>query len=164
MSMTGESPVETDGVRLRLWVLTDGKIGDDVQCLAVAAALCAGFEKRVVAPRDLFAMFAPWGPLDPREAPGRQGGPLAGPAPDIAVISGRRAIPHARALKKASLGKTRIVILKDPRFGRGVADALWAPARQHFLFRHDRIGFCGTARATAKSTELVLPVPIWASC
>ena len=60
------------------------------------------------------------------------GGPLAGPLPDIAIISGRRAIPHARALKKASAGRTKIVILKDPRAGRAVADALWAPA-------HDRV-------------------------
>lgn len=112
------------------WVLTDGKIGDDVQCLAVAAALCPGFEKRVVAPRPLFAALAPWGPVDPREAPGR--GPLAGPFPDVAIVSGRRAIPHARALKKASGGRTRIVILKDPRFARAIADALWAPA-------HDRL-------------------------
>ncbi|PQA89059.1 mitochondrial fission ELM1 family protein [Hyphococcus luteus] len=116
----------------RIWVLTDGKIGDDVQCLAVASGLSPSFEKRVVAPRWLWAMLAPYGPVDPREAPGREEGPLAGPFPDAAIVSGRRAIPHARALKKASGGKTRIVILKDPRFGRGVADALWAPA-------HDRL-------------------------
>lgn len=114
------------------WVLTDGKIGDDVQCLAVATGLCPGFEKRVVAPRALYAALAPWGPADPREAPGREGGPLEGPFPDVAIVSGRRAIPHARALKKASGGRTRIVILKDPRFGRAIADALWAPV-------HDRL-------------------------
>ena len=47
----------------RLWVLTDGKIGDDVQCLAVARALSPAFEKRVIAPRALFAALAPWGPI-----------------------------------------------------------------------------------------------------
>ncbi len=113
---------------LRVWILTDGKVGDEVQCEAVAAALSPAYEKRVVAPRKLWAVLAPWGPVDPREAPGLEGGALAGPLPDAAIISGRRAIPHARALRKASAGKTKIVILKDPRFGRGVADALWAPA------------------------------------
>ena len=124
---TGGDSIGTAGKAGRVWVLTDGKIGDDVQCLAVAGALSASFEKRVVAPRRFWAMLAPYGPVDPREAPGLSAGPLAGPPPDIAIVSGRRAIPHARALKKASGGKTRIVILKDPRFGRAVADALWAP-------------------------------------
>lgn len=115
-----------------LWVLTDGKIGDLAQCRAVARALAPAFEERVVAPRPFWAWAAPWGPVDPREAPGREGGPLAGPFPAAAIVSGRRAIPYARALKRASGGRTKIVILKDPRMGRAVADVLWAPT-------HDRV-------------------------
>jgi len=111
-----------------VWVITDGKIGDDVQCLAVAAALDPAFEKRVVRPRPLWAAMAPWGPIDPRERPSAAGGPLAGALPEIAIVSGRRAIPYARALKKASGGAVKIVVLKDPRFGRNLADVLWAPA------------------------------------
>jgi hypothetical protein len=120
-------PVKGPG-ELRIWVLTDGKIGDVVQCSAIASALTPAFEKRVVAPRAPWVWMAPWGPVDPREAPGREGGPLSGPLPDIAIVSGRRAIPHARALKKAGAGRTKIVVLKDPRAGRSTADALWAPA------------------------------------
>lgn len=112
-------------------MLTDGKIGDDVQCLAVAGALNPQFEKRIVAPRALWSLMAPWGPVDPREALGRQEGPLKGAPPAIVVASGRRAIPHALALKRASGGRTRIVIMKDPRFGRGAADVLWAPSHDH---------------------------------
>lgn len=119
-------------VALSVWVLTDGKIGDDVQCLAIAGALNPDFEKRVVAPRFPWSAMAPWGPLDPREAPGREGGPLAGPPPAVAILSGRRAIPHARALKRASGGHTKIVILKNPRVDPGIADVVWAPA-------HDRL-------------------------
>ena len=133
--MNGRSP--SDGpsghvAEMRVWVLTDGKSGDEVQCAAIAEALSPTFEKRVVAPRAPWVWMAPWGPVDPREAPGRAGGPLSGTFPDIAIVSGRRAIPHARALKTASGGRTKIVILKDPRAGRSVADALWAPA-------HDRV-------------------------
>ncbi|WP_411820739.1 mitochondrial fission ELM1 family protein [Hyphococcus formosus] len=116
----------------KIWVLTDGKIGDDVQCLAIAQCLDANFEKRVVSPRLPWSLIAPWGPVDPREQPGNASGPLAGSPPDIAIISGRRAIPHARALKKESNGRTRIVVLKDPRIGRGHADIIWVPA-------HDRV-------------------------
>ena len=111
-----------------VWVLTDGKIGDDIQCLAIATALDPKFEKRVVAPRGPWALLAPWGPVDPREAPGRAGGPLSGELPSVVIASGRRAIPHARVLKKASDGKVKIIILKDPRFARDFADMIWAPA------------------------------------
>ena len=113
---------------MRIWVLTDGKAGDAVQCVAVASALGFPFEERKIAPRPPWEWVAPWGPLDPREAPGRKGGPLEGPFPDIAIISGRRAAPHARALKKATGGAVRIVMLKDPRFDRETPDVLWAPA------------------------------------
>lgn len=113
---------------MQVWVLTDGKAGDAVQCMAVAEALGLPFEERKVTPRPPWEWMAPWGPVDPGEAPGRAGGPLAGPMPDIAIISGRRAVPHARALKKASGGAVRIVMLKDPRFARDVPDVLWAPA------------------------------------
>jgi uncharacterized protein len=117
---------------LSLWVLTDGKIGDDVQCLAVAGALSAGFEKRVIAPRAPWEWLAPWGPIDPRDAPQRRESPIAPPFPDILIASGRRAIPYARAVKRASGGKTFVVIMKDPRIAPRHADLIWAPM-------HDRL-------------------------
>lgn len=114
------------------WIITDGKAGDEGQCLGVAEALGLSPELRHVAPRAPWAWLAPWGPVDPREAPGREGGPLAGPLPDIAIASGRRAVPALAAVKRASGGKTFTVFLKDPRTGRGAADFIWVPA-------HDRL-------------------------
>ena len=115
-----------------MWVLTDGKIGDDVQCLAVAAALAPGFEKRVVAPRAPWSWLLPWGPIDPRERAGEETSPIRGAAPDVVIASGRRAIAYARAVKSMSGGKSLVVILKDPRVGRANADVIWAPM-------HDRL-------------------------
>ncbi len=120
------------GQALSLWVLTDGKIGDDVQCLAVAGALSADFEKRVIAPRWPWQWLAPWGPIDPRDAPQRPDSPIAPPFPDVLIASGRRAIPYARAVKRASNGKTFVVIMKDPRIAPRHADLIWAPL-------HDRL-------------------------
>lgn len=111
-------------------MLTDGKIGDDVHCLAVARALSENFSKRVVAPHAFFAAFAPWGPIDPKDAPTRAESPIAKPFPDIVVASGRRAIPYARAVKRASRGAAKVVIMKNPRAGAIDADVVWAP-------RHD---------------------------
>ncbi len=128
------APSRPDGIERRggLWVLTDGKIGDDVQCLAVATALNPAFEKREVHPRAPWSWMAPWGPVDPREAPGVVTGPLRGSPPAVVIASGRRAIPHALALKRWSGGTTRIAIMKDPRVGRDAADILWTP-------EHDRV-------------------------
>lgn len=117
---------------LRIWVLTDGKIGDDVQCLAVAQALSPSVEKRVIAPRAPWVWAAPWGPIAPRDHPRRVGSPIHGPAPDIVIASGRRVISYAWAIKQASDGRTKIVVLKDPRLGRAGADVIWAPS-------HDRL-------------------------
>lgn len=115
-----------------VWTITDGKAGDEGQCLAVAGALGLVAETRRVSPRAPWAWAMPWGPVDPREAPGREGGPLAGPFPDLAIGSGRRAVPYLRALKLASRGHTFTVCLKDPRTGTRAADLIWVAS-------HDRL-------------------------
>lgn len=117
---------------LTAWVLTDGKAGDEGQCLGVAEALGITPEIRRVKPRAPFAWLMPWGPADPREAPGRPGSPLAPPFPDLLIASGRRAVPSVRAVKRASGGRTFTVILKDPRTGAAAADLIWVP-------EHDRL-------------------------
>lgn len=112
----------------RAWVITDGKIGDEVQCIGVVEALGLVPDIRRVAPRRPWSWLAPHGPPDPRERPGRAGGPLSGPLPDLAVGSGRRAIPHLRALRRASGGAVFTVCLKDPRIDTKAADLICVPA------------------------------------
>lgn len=116
----------------RCWLITDGKMGDLAQCVGVAERLDLKGESRVVKPRALFAAFMPWGPIDPREAPGQPGSPLAPPFPDIAIASGRRAASYLRHLKSASGGRVFTAFLKDPRSGASTADFLWVP-------EHDRL-------------------------
>lgn len=114
------------------WVLTDGKAGDEVQCLGLADALELLPSVRRVAPRAPYAWLMPRGPIDPAEASGRPGSPVAPPFPDLLIASGRRAVPYARFVKRASAGRTFTVILKDPRTGTGAADLIWVPS-------HDRL-------------------------
>ncbi|MEM8936702.1 MAG: mitochondrial fission ELM1 family protein [Pseudomonadota bacterium] len=117
---------------LSVWVITDGKIGDDVQCLAVARGLADTFEKKIARPRPPWEWMAPWGPPDPREAPSRAGGAFGPPFPDVLFVSGRRAIPCGLAVKRASGGASFLAIMKDPRFGRARADLVWTPAHDRF--------------------------------
>ena len=114
------------------WVLTDGKAGDESPCLGLVEAMGLAPEVRRVAPRALFSGLMPHGPIDPAEAPGRAGSPIAPPFPDLLVASGRRAVPYLRAVKRASGGRTFTVFLKDPRTGPGTADLIWVP-------EHDRL-------------------------
>ena len=121
-----------------LWTLASRR-GNEVICAGVAGAL--GVEARVVrlAPRRLFERLAPWGPVDPAD---RQGPPF----PDIALASGRAAVPYLRDLKRRS-PETFAVFLQDPRAFRSRFDLIWAPA-------HDRL-----VAANAFST-LTSPHPI----
>src|SRR4051812_31158360 len=109
------------------WVLTDGKAGDEGQCLGITDALGLIPEIRRVAPRAPFFWLMPWGAIDPRDTPHRPSSPIAPPFPDLLVASGRRAVPYVRAVKRASKGRTFTVFLKDPRTGPGVADLIWVP-------------------------------------
>lgn len=121
---------------LSAWVLTDGKAGDEQQCLGVVEALGLKAEVRHVAPRPPFSWPMPWGPVDPREGPGRPDSPVAAPFPDLVVASGRRSIPYVRAVKRAS-ARTFTVILKDPRTGSRAADLIWVP--EHDPLRGDNV-------------------------
>jgi mitochondrial fission protein ELM1 len=111
----------------RVLVLGSGKAGHQANCLGVAAALGAGYVLRVVAPRPLFAGLAPYGPLDPRDRPGRAGSPLARPFPDIAIACGRVTVPYIRALKRAGGDAVFAVFLQDPRASRAAMDLIWTP-------------------------------------
>lgn len=114
-----------------VWVLTDGKAGDEQPLIGVAAALGAEPELRRVSPRPAFAFLMPSGPIDWKDRPSRPGSPLAPPFPDICLATGRRAIAYLRALKKAS-PETLTVCFKDPRTQRHGADLIVAQ-------RHDRL-------------------------
>jgi mitochondrial fission protein ELM1 len=112
----------------RIWILTDGKIGDLVQCRGVARHWSdAEIVERVVVPKEFWAWPIPLLPVAPSERPDHPGSPIAPPFPDLLIASGRRTVPYLRAVKAVN-GETTIVFLKDPRgFGRRAADFIWAP-------------------------------------
>jgi uncharacterized protein len=111
-----------------VWVITDGKIGDEVHCFGIAQALGLVPERRLITPRAPWSWFAPYGPPDCRDWPGRRASPIAPPFPDIAIASGRRTVPYLRAVKRASGGRVFTVFSKDPYRGRKTADVIYVPA------------------------------------
>lgn len=123
----------TAGPHPTLWVLTDGKAGDEQPLIGVAEAIGAEPVLRRVAPRPFFAAMMPWGPIDPRDRPHRPASPLAPPYPDICLATGRRAVSYLRALKALS-PSTFTVFFKDPRTKRHGADLV--VVQQHDRARH----------------------------
>ena len=123
---------------MRAWVLTDGKAGDEVQCLGVAEALGAidAPGEQSAAPRHAAGAVRVADALradrPARGRPSRRGSPIAPPFPDLLIASGRRAVPYLRAVKRASRRRTFTVFLKDPRTGARAADLIWVP-------EHDRL-------------------------
>lgn len=129
---------ETSQEPATAWVLTDGKAGDETQCLAVAETLGLTAERRRVAPRAPWSWLMPrFEVIDPREAPSRPGSPIAPPFPDLVIASGRRAVSYLARIKRDSFGRTFTVFLKDPRTGTGAADLIWVP--EHDSLRGDNV-------------------------
>lgn len=152
------------------WALTDGKAGDERQCVAVIEAMGLIPEVRRVSPKPPWVWFMPWGPIAGADAPGRATSPIALPLPDLVVASGRRAVAYVRAITRLSDGRTFTAFLKDPRTGCGAADFIWAP--EHDALRGPNVLTTLTsphgltpqrlaqARADAVATELgCLPSP-----
>src|SRR4051794_19850795 len=86
------------------WVLSDGKIGDEVQCFGIAEALGVSAQRRLIAPRAPWRWIAPYGPVAPREAPVRANSPIAPPFPDIVFAAGRQTVPYLRRVREGSRG------------------------------------------------------------
>lgn len=113
------------------WIISDGKAGNETQCIGVTDALGIAAEIKLVDPRGLSRLLAPYGPTDRRDRFGKPGSAFAPPWPDIAIACGRLTTPYIRALRRRSGVRTYTVILLDPKTGPNTADLFWVP-------QHDR--------------------------
>ena len=116
----------------RGWIITDGKAGMDVQAKGVADALGLDYVLKHVAPRGLWKIAAPWGPVAPSERFGQPGSAFSPPWPVVAIASGRASIPYIRRLRSMAGPRTYCVVLQDPKTGTNTADLIWVP-------EHDRL-------------------------
>jgi len=127
-----------DGIRQRaaelfgrVWILSDGKIGDLVQCRGVAQALGLEAEERIVSPQKPWVWAMPRGPLPPKDRIDSPTSPLAGELPDLVIASGWRTLAYVREIKKAADKPVFSVFLKNPRIFPGYLDLIWAPVHDN---------------------------------
>ena len=113
------------------WVLTDGKAGTENQCIGLAEAIGLDPLIKRARPRPPWT----WMPVRhwpmPFQALPVDGGPLAPPWPDLLIASGRRSIPYALAIKRASGAATLTVQIQDPRVPTRLFDLVVPPRHDH---------------------------------
>lgn len=113
------------------WVLSEGMIGTQNQCLALARA--CGFSNPVV---KKIGLRQPWKSVTPyirhfcTAALTPESSPLEAPWPDVIIAAGRKAIAPALWVKRQSGGKTLLVIVTSPVIKDKNFDLVVAP-------RHD---------------------------
>ena len=121
----------TDGAQPSIWIITDGRRGDVVQCEAIANRLSDNVRLIEVSPRQPWKFLMPWGPADPQEL-----SEFEAPLPDIIIAANRRAYPYAKHLHTQSKGSIRVLFMKKP--GRNVSSFahLWAPSHDQLTGDH----------------------------
>ncbi len=124
-----DSPPAKDPV---CWVVTDGKIGMEVQCVGLAAAL--GFTpvvKRIQVRRPWRWLPPLWIP-DPIGSLGPKKDRLAPPWPEVLIASGRQSVAVSVWIRRAAAGRTFTVQIQNPAVDPALFDVIVAP-------RHDRL-------------------------
>lgn len=116
----------------RAWLITAGMAGMEVQVKGVAEALGLNYEMKRVAPKGIWRLMAPWGPLAPSERFGKPGSQFAPPWPDVAISLGRIGAPYLREVRRRAGPATFTLAMQDAKAGLSLADMIWVP-------EHDRL-------------------------
>jgi len=114
------------------WVVTDGIIGTEKQCVGLAERIGLPFEVKRIKVRAPWRWLPPQAWLMPLKALSPDGDSLAPPWPDLLIASGRKAAAPSIAIRKASGGRTFTVQIQNPVMAPGNFDLVVAP-------RHDRL-------------------------
>lgn len=95
------------------WIITEGMIGTENQCLGIAEALGIG-QPHIIK----IGLNQPWKTLSPWlgfEMAWTFDQPLESPYPDLLIAAGRKSVAASRYIKKKSGGKTFTVQLQNPK-------------------------------------------------
>jgi mitochondrial fission protein ELM1 len=111
---------------MNCWVVTEGMIGMENQCLGVAEALGETPAIKRIGLRQPWKFLCPF--IGFEQGWSFTGDPLRSPWPDLAIGCGRKSIAALRYIKRASGGKTFITFIQDPKIPTCVFDLVAVPA------------------------------------
>ena len=115
------------------WIATDGVIGNEKQCLALAHYLGLEVEVFRISLRQPWQILAPYLKLGGRFAlPETLQERLAGPLPEVLITAGRRSALAAVIIKRLSQNRTFSIQLLNPRIDPANFDVVICP-------RHDKL-------------------------
>jgi mitochondrial fission protein ELM1 len=121
-------------LNINCWVLTEGMIGTQNQCVGVAEALGLTPIIRKIGLRQPWKKLTPWLGF---ETPYSFIPALTPPWPDLLIASGRKSIAASRYIKKQSGGKTFTVQIQDPKTNPNQFDLVAVP--YHDTLRGDNV-------------------------
>ena len=97
---------------LTCWIITEGMIGTQNQCVGVAEALGITPTIKKIGLRQPWKTLSPWLQFENANSFTPK---LSAPWPDLLIASGRKSIAASRYIKKQSGGKTFTVQIQDPK-------------------------------------------------
>ena len=141
-----------------VWVIVDGRSGDNAQLLRIVNAL--GWPCRQITANRNVAWVILSRIKDTLRAPPPAPAELAGggPWPDVVLMAGGRNISFARQIRRASGGKSRLVVIGTPHARLSDLDLIVSPAqwrlpgRQNVL--HTLLPFNWPAREAVRQAAL----------
>jgi len=110
----------TDTSTLTGWSLTPGGVGNEIKCVGLLEALHINPIIKQVNPKRWYRHLAPIGPAEPHPD-------IVPPWPDVLIVSGRKALPYARWIKRCSKGRTFVAVLQKPGLPSAWFDFIWTP-------------------------------------
>ncbi len=122
-----ENPTNKIGL-ITCWIITEGMIGTQNQCVGVANALGLNPIIKQIGLRQPWKTFSPWlgfettSSFSPSLTP-----PKDSTWPDILITSGRKSVAASRYIKKQSGGKTFTVHIQDPKISATQFDLVAVP-------------------------------------
>jgi mitochondrial fission protein ELM1 len=114
------------------WILTEGMMGTQNQCVALANAAGLNPEIKVVKLRNPWKFWTPWVRAFSPRALTPESSVLKAPWPDVLIASGRKAIAPALWIKQQSGGKTKLVIIQSPVIKDDAFDLVIVPRHDNY--------------------------------
>ena len=109
------------------WIITEGLIGTENQCLGIAEALGVTPVVKRIKLNEPWKSLSPYLGFESEKTFSDSGDQIEAPWPDLLIASGRKSIAASRFIKKKSGGKTFVVQVQDTRIRRGDFDILAVP-------------------------------------
>lgn len=123
-----------DKTSLKCWIITEGMIGTENQCLGVTDALGLTPIVKRISLNEPWKTLTPWLHLEQSYTFTEK---LTAPWPDLLITSGRKAVAASRYIKKQSQGATFTLHIQDPKCSARDFDLITVP--HHDALRGDNV-------------------------